>query len=411
MAREKGPTMSANAVRNTVLGRMPIATMVILLLAPPRPESAFGQGHGGQPRGGVTSIDIYADGPTLHLLIASRPAARPIELHYRRSEDGGETWSGPVRVGDGMPRPDVVHRGMDVQVAASGRRIVAVWQTRGAGHFRGGPMATAISADGGATWSAGPNPAEGGSTQAQGFIDIAADSEGHFHIVWLDSRGGAQGLRYARSPDGGLSWSKNQTLDPETCECCWNTITTAPGGAIAVLYRDKDPRDMASVCSRDGGRTWAKPARVGEFDWDIRACPHVGGGLALAPHGSSLLGHAAVWTGRTARQGIYYLASFDGGATWGEPKRLGDSRSWHSDIAVSEGNEVAAAWDARTERGLAIFMAISRDGGRTWTEPRRLSREGASASHPRVISTPRGFRAFWTEWADGKDVEWVGRRL
>src|SRR5262245_65139412 len=142
-----------------------------------------------------------------------------------------------------MPRPDVVHRGMDVQVAASGRRVVAVWQTRGAGHFRGGPMATAISADGGATWSAGPNPAEGGSTQAQGFIDIAADSEGHFHIVWLDSRGGAQGLRYARSTDGGLRWSKNQTLDPETCECCWNTITTAPGGAIAVLYRDKDPRD------------------------------------------------------------------------------------------------------------------------------------------------------------------------
>jgi hypothetical protein len=90
---------------------------------------------------------------------------------------------------------------------------------------------------------------------------------------------------------------------------------------------------------------------------------------------------------------------------------LGDSRSWHPDIAVSDGHEVAAVWDAHTEGGLAIFTATSIDGGKTWTEPRRLSKERASASHPRIVSTARGFRAFWTEWADGKDAEWIGRRL
>jgi hypothetical protein len=272
-------------------------------------------------------------------------------------------------------------------------------------------MAVAISTDGGETWRPGSNPAEDGSTQAQGFIDIAADTEGHFHIVWLDFRSGAQGLRYARSTDGGMSWSKNQTLDAETCECCWNTIATAPGGVVAVLYRDKGPRDMASVRSVDGGRSWTKPATVGEFGWDINACPHVGGGLALVPRRSSRPVHATVWTGRTASQGIYHLTSLDGGATWGAQKRLGDSRSWHPDIAVSDGDEVAAVWDAPTEGGLAIFSATSKDGGKTWTEPRRLSKEGASASHPRIVSTARGFRAFWTEWTDGKDAEWIGRRL
>jgi hypothetical protein len=403
--------MRARAYRNTFFGWRPIGTALILLLATPWAESLFAEDHGGHPQGGVTSIDVYADGPNLHLLVASRSGAGPVALYYRRSEDGGETWSGPVRVGDGIPPPAGVHRGMDVQVAASGLRVIAVWQTKGAGSFRGGPMALAISADGGRTWRPGSNPADDGLKQGQGFIDIAADTEGNFHLVWLDPRGGAQGLRYARSTNGGMSWSKNQTLDAETCECCWNTITTAPGGAVAVLYRDKGPRDMACVRSVDGGSTWSKPVRVGEFNWDINACPHVGGGLALVPRRSSRLVHAMVWTGRTANQGIYHLTSLDGGATWGEPKRLGDSRSWHPDIAVSDGDELAVVWDAHTERGLTIFTATSKDGGKTWTEPHRLSKEGASASHPRIVSTQRGFRAFWTESADGKDAEWIGRSL
>jgi hypothetical protein len=403
--------MRASASRNTVIGWLPIGTALILLLATPWPESLFGEGHGGHPQGGVTSIDISADGSNLHLLVAGRTGARPVELHYRRSEDGGETWSVPVRVGDGMPPPGVVHRGMDVQVAASGRRVIAVWQTPGVGFFRSGPMAVAISEDGGRTWRAGSNPADDGSMKGQGFIDIAADTEGRFHLVWLDARSGVQGLRYARSADGGMTWSMNQTLDAETCECCWNTITTAPGGTVAVLYRDKGPRDMAFVRSVDGGRTWAKPARVGEFDWDINACPHVGGGLAWVPRKNPRQVHATVWTGKTGSQGIYYLTSLDGGATWDEPKQLGDSGSWHPDVAVGDGDEVAAVWDAHTERGLAIFTAASKDGGKTWTEPRRLSREGASASHPRIVWTHRGFRAFWTEWTDGLDAEWIGRRL
>jgi hypothetical protein len=310
-----------------------------------------------------------------------------------------------------MPLLGVAHRGMDVQVAGSGRRVIAVWQTPGVGFFRSGPMAVAVSEDGGRTWRAGSNPADDRSTKGQGFIDIAADAKGHFHVVWLDARSGVQGLRYARSTDGGMTWSKNQTLDAETCECCWNTITTAPGGTVAVLYRDKDPRDMASVHSTDGGRTWTKPTRVGVFDWNINACPHVGGGLAWVPRGNSRQVHATVWTGTAASQGIYYLTSLDGGASWDEPKRLGDSGAWHPDVAVGDGDAVAAVWDAHTESGLAIFTAASRDGGKTWSELRRLSKEGASASHPRIVWTPRGFRAFWTEWTDGMDAEWIGRRL
>src|SRR3712207_7239577 len=55
-----------------------------------------------------------------------------------------------------------------------------------------------------------------------------------------------------------------------------------------LLYRDKNPRDMALVASADAGATWGEPVRVGRFDWDFDGCPHVGGGLATAQTGAGI---------------------------------------------------------------------------------------------------------------------------
>lgn len=391
--------------------RLTIVTLLAVSSLLTSGTRALGDGHGGHSESGVASIDVYFDGQTIHLLEATRTKEGAVELHHRRSDDGGRSWPVAVRVGKGMPAPEGAHRGMDVQLAASGDRVVAAWQTRGTGAFGGGPMATAVSSDGGRSWRPGPNPADDGSTEGHGFIDIATDSEGVFHLVWLDSRSGAQGLRYARSSDGGLRWSANVSLDDETCECCWNSLAIAPGGLVAVLYRDKNPRDMGIVSSSDGGRSWTKPVRTGRFDWDIEACPHVGGGLVLERRGTSVTMHTAIWTGKGQEKGVYVLSSPDGGESWGAPKRLGDSRAWHPDLAAIRDRELAAVWDAHAEDGLAVFCSTSRDGGRSWTEPRRVSAAGMSASHPRVIATPDGFKALWTEKGVGKEAAWVLRKL
>jgi putative intracellular protease/amidase/YHS domain-containing protein len=369
-------------------------------------------GHAGHAAAaGVASIDVAANGPRIHLLVSSKPGGAGTELHYFRSDDGGATWGDPVRVGEGLPAPNRARRGSDVQIAAAGDRIVAAWQSEGTGSFGGGPMVTATSADGGDTWKAGPNPADDGSTGGHGFIDVAADAAGTFHLVWLDSRDGAQGLRYARSTDGGASWSRNQTLDDETCECCWNAVATGPGGTVAVLYRDKAPRDMAMVRSADGGETWTRTGLVGEFDWDIEGCPHVGGGLAVVPGDGPPTIHSVVWTGRAGRDGVYYLGSKDGGRTLGEATRLGDSQAWHPDLAATDSGRVAAVWDARGEETRGIYGAVSEDGGKGWSRPRRLNGAGTTVSHPRVVATPTGFRAFWTERAEGKETTWASREL
>ncbi len=357
---------------------------------------------------GVRSLDVDADGSRLHLLTGefAEGTERPALL-YRHSEDGGARWAQPARVDAGMPLPFSLHRGMDAQLAAADDRLVAVWMTAGTDQWGSGPMATSLSDDGGKTWRAGPNPADDGSTMGHGFIDIATDRAGTFHLTWLDSRDGQQGLRYARSEDGGKSWSANVTAKAATCECCSNAIVAVDDGEAAILFRDGNPRDMRLVRSRNRGQRWLPPVAAGGFDWRFNGCPHVGGSLALAGKGEGAVFHALTWTGKTDRTGIYHVALPNGDQPASEPKQLGDATASHPDLAADAQGRLAAVWDSRAGEAPGIWGAVSTDAGKSWSEPRRLSAIEATATHPRVIAAGKGFRAFWTEERTGKPAGWA----
>jgi hypothetical protein len=354
---------------------------------------------------GVSSLDVFGDGNTIHLLIATQQPGAPAKLEYLRSPDAGENWSPSVAVGEGQPTT-IAKRGMDAQIAALGDSLVAVWPTAGTDKMGRGPMVTAISSDGGKTWRPGPHPADDNLTTGHSFIDIAADASGAFHLVWLDGREGAgKGLRYARSADGGATWSANQTLDPDTCECCWNAFALAPDNRVSVLYRRKDPRDMAVINSTDAGWTWSDPVAVGAFNWTITACPHVGGAMAFS---GTRTAHAAVWSARdTQAHGVYVLHSRDAGVTWSVPQRVGPPEASRPDLCVDHQGELCLVYDAYVDGGQGVFAVSAADGGKRWSSPRRLSRAESSATHPRIVATPSGPRVFWTERQPGKPPVWL----
>ena len=117
-------------------------------------------------------------------------------------------------------------------------------------------------------------------------------------------------------------------------------------GRLAVLYRDRDPRDMAVAISEDAARSWERRGVAGEFGWKVDGCPHVGGGLAVFPRsptaGETI--HALVWTGAPGRAGLYDVASTDGGRNWSEPRELGGRGARHGDLAMTAAGLVAV-WD------------------------------------------------------------------
>jgi len=390
--------------------------LVVALAACERPEAAGGTVvHSRFGLAEIVSLDIYRDGGRLHMLLAGpeTPGGERV-LRYVRSGDAGRSWSEPVPLGAGQPAPVPVKRGNDVQIAAHGDRLFALWQTEGSGFAGAGPMVAAVSRDGGKSWRAGPNPAADDSRDGHAFADLAADATGTFHLVWLDSRGvvlaedgtkrvaaagaGRQGLMYARSADGGRSWTAHRRIDAGTCECCWNSLHAAGDGALYVLYRDIDPRDMALAVSADGGGRWRREGTVGAFGWDFDGCPHVGGALAVAADtgGGRDRMIATVWTGKADAAGLYALETAGPEAGWSAPALLGE-QARHSDVAALPDGGALAVWDAYLESGPAVMLARRPADDSRWSEPRRLSASGARASHPRVAVDETAATVVWTE--------------
>jgi hypothetical protein len=349
---------------------------------------------------GTTAIDLYANGPRLELLTAEEQPGGFVLLH-RASADAGRTWSAPVPIEVSRGRLTGPTRNTDPQIVGYGAWLVAIWSGPGASKWGGGPLQTAVSRDAGKTWSSGPKPFDDGSGGEQNFVDAIADARGRLHLAWLDARDGQQGLRVAMSADGGVSWTRNQSIDTETCECCWNTLATGWDDAVLALYRDI-PRDMALARSDDGGASWRRSGWVGEFKWGIQGCPDVGGGLTRGGVRGQL--HALVFTGDEKARGLYALASADNGRTWGAPVRVGPDRAWHADLAFT-GTALVAAWDVNGG-DRAITWAYSLDGGGTWVEGGRLSEPGVAASHPKVAVSGGDAVVVWTERDKSGRMEW-----
>jgi hypothetical protein len=352
--------------------------------APPAPHA-----HG-PASSGVVGLDVAARGRVVDVLVAEKRDGA-VTLAHVRSTDGGRSWTAPRPVA-AAGRVATPRRGNDPQITSAGERLVAVWSAPGTSRWGGGLLATALSDDGGRTWRDGPNPADDGSTASHGFADLAADERGALHLVWLDSRDGAQGLRASVSRDRGQTWERNVTVDERTCECCLNRLLAAPGRPVRVIYRDQGPRDMAVAETRDGA-AWTRAGTAGAFGWQFEGCPETAGALAATRDAL----HVLVWTGAEGQAGLHVLRSRDEGRTWDDWRRLGGPTAQHGDLAVSA-SRLATVWDEVTASGRVVQGSTSDDGGRTWSATQRLSSPDASASHPLLAATEPGrFVALWTE--------------
>lgn len=336
----------------------------------------------------ITSFDVYQDGETLHALVlgSKNQTDKTQSAQYLHSPDNGKHWSNAVEIQTPFS-PAIVSRGNDVQLAANGKNLVAVWQTQGElPNF--GALVSVYSHDGGKTWQVGKNPAADDSGD-QSHADLITDKNGDFHAVWLadPEENGYQSLRYARSNNEGVSWQAPQKLDDSSCSCCSNTLVISPNQQLHVLYRDMNPRDMTLLSSKDFGKNWQHKETVGEFNWHFDGCPHVGGAIAFDENNAF---YASVWTGLEAKSGLYTVNSISKTAV-----KIGKNAT-HSDIAIFK-NRLIFVWDEMSKDGTGIFVSESIDKGESWSTPRRLSELGSKATHPRIVATEDNALILWTE--------------
>jgi hypothetical protein len=187
-------------------------------------------------------------------------------LWFRRSTDGGESFSEPLRVNGGEGAGPA--RGPSLAVDADNAVYVA-WTV---GEERAADIQVAKSGDAGRSFGA-PRIA----FESDGHSDapkIAVDSAGTIHLVYAESPAGPfmrYHIRYTRSTDGARSFEKPRDISGPLSEkyesSSFPSLSTDGGDNLYVLWELSPQRrgrtqGLGYAVSRDAGRSFTSPAVI-----------------------------------------------------------------------------------------------------------------------------------------------------
>jgi BNR repeat-like domain len=176
------------------------------------------------------------------------------ELFSKRSTDGGAGWTTAKRMTWTSGSSEDPVMALDL---SGNLHLVCTESTSG-----NDEIYYKKSSDGGSTWTTSRrlswtsgyslNPA------------IAADSSGHLHVIWRDDTPGNFEVYYKKSTDGGTSWSAGKRLTWTSAESGSPAAIVDPSGYLHVVWRDyaSDHWEIYYKRSTDGGAGWTTGRRL-----------------------------------------------------------------------------------------------------------------------------------------------------
>ncbi len=198
---------------------------------------------------------------------------------YKRSSDGGRTWS------ERLPTPASWATSREVPtlhrvIGPEGRRRVIMWS----GLY---PARLAVSEDDGVTWGELKPAGDWGGIVVMGSVTDLRTARGHYMALFHDDG------RFLTSPpapkipveftllktlsaDGGLTWSKPESIYQSTdVHLCEPGLVRSPDGRqMAVLLREnRRVTNSHIIFSDDEGMTWTPPRELpNELTGDRHTC-------------------------------------------------------------------------------------------------------------------------------------------
>jgi len=176
------------------------------------------------------------------------------EIYYKRSTDGGTTWTPNRRL---TWTADNSYLG-DMAVDALGNPHL-VWEDYTTVddeiyHKRGinGGLSWATSQR--LTWNAG----------FSAYADIAWEPSGHLQLVWEDQTPGNAEIYYKRSPDLGLNWETSQRLTWNSGPSYFPAIAADPDGNLHAVWQNDVSGDSEILYKKspDNGTSWFAVQRL-----------------------------------------------------------------------------------------------------------------------------------------------------
>jgi hypothetical protein len=226
-------------------------------------DDAFGRRHN------FHALHAAADGSLYISWLDDR--AGKAAPYLTRSIDGGKTWEANRRVGTGEACPCCRTA---IATTPEGTLFVA-WRAVLPGHVR--DIVVARSGDGGVTWT------EPTRVHADDWVypgcphagpSIQVDRSNQLHVAWWVGKEGAAGVYYARSPDGGATFTAPVALGiAKYSQPAHVQMALGPRGDVVVAWEDgtrQVPRVVVRI-SRDGSTTFgpsepaSAPDRAAQF--------------------------------------------------------------------------------------------------------------------------------------------------
>ena len=267
-----------------------------------------------------------------------------VEIYYRKSSDGGTTWSAARRLtwtSGSSNRP--------AMATDSSNTIHLVWWDDTSGleiYYKKG-------LGGGATWSSGQNLS---LTSGLSYNpDITITSNDSIHVAWSDDTPGNDEIYYKKSQDGGTTWSALRRL---TWNSDWSgepAIDSYSSQNIHVIWLDNTPGPAKIYYkkSKNGGAAWSAARRL---TWTS------GGTYSPAISVDSSEGVHVVWRDDTPGDDeVFYMSSPDGGLSWGPAQRLtwSSGSSYDPELACDSGNTVHLVWSNDSTGNFEIYYKQS----------------------------------------------------
>lgn len=337
-----------------------------------------------------------------------QPSVRVLSaLYYSRWD--GKSWTKPNDIAvaqkgvalrsalavDGAGHTHLLRLGIgDLQADSTQHHELDVWHTRSDGARAESVM----------SWT----PPKRVSRDASGyFTDIAIDSRGVIHVIWSENIAGAPALLYSNSRDGGASWSPRVVLDGSSFVWWYRAqLKVDARDRLHVVWEVTDRKNLGSTRgavyarSEDGGASWSHtifPENLPPYPfYRLRGPGPQQPTIGIDGRGDTLLVYRDGDTGR-----VLYRVSTDG-IRWSPPAplpgvRAGVDRPYDVyDTVTDSAGRVHLAVVAYPDGFDTMSLLHAEWNGQGWSSPDVIVGSPPYPEYPRLaLSEGRRLHVVW----------------